>query len=338
MEKFERAYAALHETALSKGFFNRALLPPLTHTAVSLAMIAGGLYLLWLLEHTAFRMGATLLFSMGFVQASLVGHDIAHRQVFRSRRAYDAFGTLYWNFLLGVSFRYWVSKHDRHHAHPNQIGKDPDLGAPFIFSETQAARATALRRWFAPYQKLYFFFILALAYVSVAGFSVRFLARQPFTAAIATEWFLYVLHFAAYFALLGSFLPLGQIAVLTLVHYLAMGVYLGMIFAPNHKGLRMFDQDDAPGYVYQQVVTSRNIRPHPITDFFYGGLNYQIEHHLFPTMPRAYLKRVSRYVRSFCGREGIPYRETSFLGAFRDIYTHFVLDSAGAIPGEPPKL
>lgn len=332
MKNIEHAYAVLQETVMRKGFFEKTLIICLTYTAISLGMVGGGFYLLWLFDHIVLQLGAIVILSVGFVQMALVGHDIAHRQVFHSQRAYGIFGTVYWNFILGASFRYWVSKHDRHHANPNQIGKDPDLGAPFTFSEAQAAGSTVIRRWFSKYQKLYFFFVLALSYVSIAGFSVRFLAKQKITPAIAVEWLLYTLHFVAYFALLGSFLPLGRMVVLTLAHYVAMGIYLGMIFAPNHKGLQIFDEDETPSYAHRQIITSRNIRPHFITDFFYGGLNYQIEHHLFPVMPRARLKRVRKLVKAFCSQEGIPYRETSFLGSLREIYGNFVSGPAETPP------
>jgi fatty acid desaturase len=109
-----------------------------------------------------------------------------------------------------------------------------------------------------------------------------------------------------------------------------------MIFAPNHKGLPIFGKDEAPSYAYRQIITSRNIRPHFITDFFYGGLNYQIEHHLFPVMPRARLKKVRELVKEFCSQEGIPYQETSFLGSFREIYGHFVSGPVETTPTETP--
>jgi fatty acid desaturase len=70
------------------------------------------------------------------------------------------------------------------------------------------------------------------------------------------------------------------------------------------------------------VLTSRDVTAHPITDFLYGGLNYQIEHHLFPSMPRNNLKRAQQIVRAYCHAHAIPYRESSPLQSHREIFQY----------------
>jgi fatty acid desaturase len=72
----------------------------------------------------------------------------------------------------------------------------------------------------------------------------------------------------------------------------------------------------------RQVLTARNVRAHPVTDFWFGGLNYQIEHHLFPSMPRNQLKAAQATVRTFCQAQAIPYHETSVWQAYRDVLRH----------------
>jgi fatty acid desaturase len=69
--------------------------------------------------------------------------------------------------------------------------------------------------------------------------------------------------------------PLQAIAFL-LVHQALFGVYLGMTFAPNHKGMPHPTGDE--DYLRKQVLTSRNVRGGRLTDAALGGLNYQIEH------------------------------------------------------------
>ena len=93
------------------------------------------------------------------------------------------------------------------------------------------------------------------------------------------------------------------------------GLYMGTVFAPNHKGMPMMDEDVSLDYLRRQVVTARNINPNPVTDFCYGGLNYQIEHHLFPNMPRNRLGEARKIVRAYCLDRGIPYYETSAFSA-----------------------
>ncbi len=74
------------------------------------------------------------------------------------------------------------------------------------------------------------------------------------------------------------------------------------------------------------MVTARNVRGNRLTDFWYGGLNYQIEHHLFPSMPRQNLKHAQALVRSFCAAHAIPYHETGMLRSYREIlqYLHAI--------------
>ena len=69
-------------------------------------------------------------------------------------------------------------------------------------------------------------------------------------------------------------------------------------------------KEDDMDFLHQQVLTARNVEGNPVADFWYGGLNYQIEHHLFPNMPRNNLKKAQVVVKSFCEEKGIPYHQT----------------------------
>ena len=97
---------------------------------------------------------------------------------------------------------------------------------------------------------------------------------------------------------------------------------MGGTFAPNHKGMPVFDKDSGMDFFRLQVLTSRNVKPHPITDLVYGGLNYQIEHHLFPNMPRNNLRKAQKIVREFCQEKSITYHETSVIGSNWEILTY----------------
>jgi fatty acid desaturase len=110
------------------------------------------------------------------------------------------------------------------------------------------------------------------------------------------------------------------------------GLYLGCCFAPNHKGMPMLEEGKEPDYLRRQVLTSRNVRGSRVVDFLMGGLNYQIEHHLFPSMPRPNLRRAQPLVRAFCAEPGISYRESSVFGSYREALRH--LHKAG-VPLRP---
>jgi len=97
------------------------------------------------------------------------------------------------------------------------------------------------------------------------------------------------------------------------------GWYMASVFAPNHKGMPQIETGEELDFLRTQVLTARNVKSNPITDLLYGSLNYQIEHHLFPTMPRCNIRRAHRIVRAYCAEVGVPYYETSIYRSYREI-------------------
>ena len=111
------------------------------------------------------------------------------------------------------------------------------------------------------------------------------------------------------------------------------GLYLGASFAPNHKGMPILAAADNSDYLRRQVLTSRNVRGGWLTDLALGGLNYQIEHHLFPSMPRPNLRRSQPLIRDFCRQQGLLYSQASLAGSYAQALRH--LHSVGRPPGPP---
>src|SRR5215475_13096279 len=88
-----------------------------------------------------------------FAQLALVAHDIAHRQVFRTRRASQIAGLLAGNLGIGMSYGWWMDKHTRHHANPNHEQRDPDvLPEVLIWSTRQAWASSRIPRLLAGWQ------------------------------------------------------------------------------------------------------------------------------------------------------------------------------------------
>jgi len=94
------------------------------------------------------------------------------------------------------------------------------------------------------------------------------------------------------------------------------GVYLGMSFAPNHKGMPLVPADVKVDFLRRQVLMSRNVRGNWLLDAAMGGLNYQIEHHLFPSMPRPHLREASVMIAAYCREHGVPYTETGLVQSY----------------------
>jgi fatty acid desaturase len=159
---------------------------------------------------------------------------------------------------------------------------------------------------------------------------VRFPVVEPLCMAV---------HFGLYLGGVFTLLGLWKGMAFMLVHQMLFGFYMGSVFAPNHKGMLVRQGDSPLDRLRQQVLTARNVRSHPVTDFWFGGLNYQIEHHLFPFMARNQLKAAQVTVRAFCQARAIPYHETSIIQAYRETlrYLHHVsAPLRHASTGHPP--
>ncbi|HEV2583650.1 MAG TPA: fatty acid desaturase [Ktedonobacteraceae bacterium] len=261
-------------------------------------------------------------------QLGLLGHDAGHRQVFHTTWKNNLVGLIVGNLLIGMSNAWWMDKHNKHHSHPNQRDLDPDINIPIIaFGEDDLHRRGWPFQALIKYQAYFFFPVLLLVAFDLQINGIQFLFREKVKYA-ALEWLLLGLHFACYFGLLFSHLAAWQAILFILVHQGLSGFYLGSIFAPNHKGMPVLDADSQMDFLHRQVITARNVRGHPFTDFWYGGLNYQIEHHLFPGMPRNQLKKAQGIIRAFCLAHSIPYYETNWWRSYGEIVQALHLVSA----------
>jgi fatty acid desaturase len=256
-------------------------------------------------------------------RAAFFGHDAGHQQIGQSRRLHDAIGQLHANLLLGMSYGWWNDKHNRHHANPNHTDKDPDVAAGvLVWTLDQAEGRSGLHGWLSRNQARIFFPLLSLEGISLKVSSITYLlARRPFRTA-ALELGLIAAHLTLYVGGLLLVMSPQKALVFAVLHHALFGLHLGSVFAPNHKGMEMPDSETKWGHLEKQVRTSRNVNGHPITDWMMGGLNYQIEHHLFPNMPRANLRRAQGAVRAYCQHAGIPYLSTGIIDSYTQGLRH----------------
>jgi fatty acid desaturase len=249
-------------------------------------------------------------------RAAFFGHDAGHQQIASSRKLHDWIGRLHGNLLLGMSYAWWNDKHNRHHANPNHTDKDPDVGeGVLVWTLEQAAGRKGLEGWLSRNQARIFFPLLTLEGFNLKVSSIRFLLARRRTEKV--ELGLMAAHLVLYFTALFLILSPAQALVFALIHHMVFGLHLGSVFAPNHKGMEMPDADSDWGHLEKQVLTSRNVNGGLVTDWMMGGLNYQIEHHLFPSMPRANLRFAQPIVREYCERIGMPYVSTGLIDSYR---------------------
>ncbi|WP_280276818.1 fatty acid desaturase family protein [Nocardia wallacei] len=255
-------------------------------------------------------------------QVALVMHDVAHRQVFRLRRPTEIVGRVVGNAGIGLAYGWWQDKHTRHHANPNHEDLDPDVAPDIlVWSQRQARASRGLPRLIGRAQAFLFFPLLMLEGFNLHLAGVRAL-RDRSVKHRRVEAALLFGHFIGYLAALFAVLPADKALAFLVVHQVLFGVYMGCIFAPNHKGMPTLTGDDRPDYLRRQVLTSRNVRGGVLTDLALGGLNYQIEHHLFPNMPSPNLRHAQVIVRDYCAEIGVPYHETGLIASYREALRH----------------
>lgn len=288
--------------------------------AYTLGLFAAGLALLFLLSGWARVLIAAPFLAFVCAQLGFLAHDLGHKQVFASTRVNNWLGMVMANLLVGMSLGWWNDKHNAHHANPNHDGMDPDIDIPFMaFSEEQALEKTGLASLFARYQAFLFFPALTFTTYSMQVSSAKFIFRKqykwhfPDTAMLAAHMLLYYVGLPL---LLGPWQGLAFI----LLHRGLLGIFIGAVFAPNHKGMLVLGKDDDElDFLRKQVLTSRNVRSTPLIDFLYGGLNHQAAHHLFPAMPRNKLYLAAELTNQFCAEHNIQYHVTGVRQSFREI-------------------
>ncbi|MFJ4468354.1 fatty acid desaturase family protein [Streptomyces sp. NPDC089424] len=290
-------------------------------TAVGLAL-AGGVGAFLLVGNSWGQLIVAVFLAVVFGQLGLAAHDLAHRQVFTRRRPSEAGGLLVADLLLGMSYGWWMNKHTRHHANPNHEGKDPDVSPDIlVWSRRQARKAKGLPRFIGKHQAALFFPLLTLEGLNLSFSSFKAL-RNPSVKRPVLEGSLLVAHFAVYFGALFTVLSPAKALVFLAVHQGLFGVYLGSVFAPNHKGMPMIEEGTRLDFLRRQVLTSRNVRGGALVDAFMGGLNYQIEHHLFPSMPTPALAKAQIITERYCAELGIPYHQTGLPASHREALRH----------------
>jgi fatty acid desaturase len=291
--------------------------------AFNLVMLAAGWAALALVGNSWWAIAVGVYLAFAYTQTGFIGHDIGHRQVTRSRRGQDLLGLLHGNLLMGFSYGWWVGHHNRHHSNPNHLEKDSDITRRRVIfiPEQGPTRRGRAKQFIVRHQHVLFYPLLVTEGIGLRTESVKALVRKlPRLTRI--EATLIGVHLAAYFGVVFYLLPVGKGIAFILTMNLLFGLYIGSVFAPNHKGMPIQMPEEDWDWMTRQVVTSRNIRSSYLTDFIYGGLNYQIEHHLFPAMPRKSLRRARPMTIEYCREIGMPYYEVGVFRSYAEVVIH----------------
>jgi len=270
-----------------------------------------------LLGNTWYQLLIAAALGIIFTQFAFLAHEASHRAVFKSGKANDRAGRILANLFVGISYAWWMTKHSRHHANPNVIGKDPDIEPDFIvFREEDAAKVSRIGALVTRKQGYFFFPLLMFEgfNLHVQGFKTVFGKHKVDSRAV--EITMLVTRVVLYVAVIFFFLPLGMAFAFIGVQLAVFGVYMGASFAPNHKGMPQLPAESKVDFLRRQVLTSRNIRGGTFIDTYMGGLNYQVEHHLFPNMARPHLRKAQEITKEYCLSHNIKYTETGVFESY----------------------
>lgn len=314
------SFAALNRRITEAGLLERRPAYYAVRIGVVAAMYTAGWAAFFLIGSSWWTLAVAAFMGITFAQVGLLGHDVAHRQVFRTKKPSDFVGRIVANIGVGMSYGWWVDKHTRHHNNPNHDDLDPDVAPEMLIWATESALGRrGLKAFVTRHQAGLFFPLLTLLGLDLKISSVKAL-RAGTVKRPGLEAALLVIHAVAYLSALFLVLSPLQAIAFFVVHQALFGVYLGMTFAPNHKGMPHPTGDE--DYLRKQVLTSRNVRGGWFVDVALGGLNYQIEHHLFPGMPTANLRKVQPIVREYCAEVGVAYEETGLIESYRQALRH----------------
>jgi len=278
-------------------------------------------------------------------QNGWLAHDFCHHQVFDRRVFGDIMGLIIGNVWQGFSVEWWKDKHNTHHAIPNMHESeeglhdgDPDIDTmPLLaWSQTMARKAVgagAVGRFFIRHQSFLYFPILLVARLSwlLQSFTFVFRFRSPWNQEFKKEQPLQLgiwehigllAYYAWWFGLMIAYMSPVQAVVFALSSQMMCGLMLALSFGLGHNGMATYDADKTPEFYEWQITTTRNVHGSWLVGWFMGGLHLQIEHHLFPYVPRHNLHILREMIEPLCAKHGIPYKSTTMWEGTKDVLNH----------------
>ena len=262
--------------------------------------------------------GAVLLglfMTIIFTRAVFISHDILHTQYFKKKSLSFKLSYPFSAFILSNSSSWWDFKHNvNHHTWCNVPEKDEDiLAMDGAFTTKQKGNSTFLRS----VKYLVFWGSMFFMYPAFIVQSYNFAIKKGKWG----ELFMMLLHWPVIWGPVFYFLPFSEAITVFLTLNFALSPWLGLGFITNHLGCEVFEKDESEDFTWMelQMRTSRSLSGGTFIHWFYGGLNTQIEHHLFPKAPRFNLLKVQKMTKDFAEKNGIHYFEASPVRAYIQI-------------------
>lgn len=344
---FEKAYRELRVKIKKAGLMKPSMLYYSWKFASTLSICAVAWAMVLNFDSFAMHMAAAVVLALFWQQCGWLAHDCLHHGVFENRLYGRLAGLMVGNVWQGFAVSWWNNKHNQHHSIPNIYASsddahnaDPDIDtAPLLFWSMRIAEgffsnsSTAVSKFFLRNQKFLYFPILGLARIAwlEGSFSYVFpnplawetqnlqLAKKTSLKFVWLERLGLLAHYAWVAALCYNTGSLARALAFFFTATCTSGLMLAVVFGLGHNGMALYDAEKRPDFWQLQVSTTRNITGNALVHWFCGGLQYQVDHHLFPSAPRHSLPKINEIVKGFCKEQGVTYHETSMWEGTKEI-------------------
>lgn len=308
-EEFNYLFAELKTMVKAEGLYTKCPRRAIAEFIIVVSLLLISLYSI----NNFYPLITALLFALTIMRSTFVAHDLIHGQYFAARQTNKNISYIFANGIMGISRSWWENKHNfLHHTFTNIVGKDMDIdaaGGAFTGRYHYPA-------WFHSNQHILFWPLLTLLYFVFWLQSLSYVIKKRYWGELAL---------LAVNALIPVYIvaSLGWIGLATVIGmYMIWGAWFGAVIITNHLGLEMFPEEEYRNFTWLELQnrTSRNVRGGKFVHWFYGGLNTQVEHHLYPKAARFYLLKAARITEEFCLKHDITYITRTPWESYKDIY------------------
>lgn len=250
-----------------------------------------------------------------FTRSVFVAHDILHNQYFKSKKLSFNLSYTFSNIILANSSAWWNFKHNiNHHTFCNIVGKDEDINA---MDRAFTGKYMGGNKILKKYKYFIFWGAMFFMYPAFIRASFKYVIKNKHWG----EFVMMLLHFPIIWGSIFYTLPISDAIIVALTLNFTLSPWLSFGFITNHLGCEVFNQEEGKklNWLELQMRTSRSLIGGRVVHWFYGGLNTQIEHHLFPKAPRFNLLKVQNLTREFAKQNNLFYFETTPLRAYIQI-------------------
>ncbi|XP_004291044.1 PREDICTED: delta(8)-fatty-acid desaturase 1-like [Fragaria vesca subsp. vesca] len=269
------------------------------------------------------------LMGLGWIQSGWLGHDSGHYQIISNKKINRFAQILTGNCLAGISIAWWKRNHNAHHIACNSLEFDPDLQhMPFFAVSSKLFKSLRscyydrkmnfdkFTRFLVSYQHWTFYPVMCFARINLFAQSFMLLGCKRLRVPNRGQEILGLLVFWIWFPLLVSCLPNWGERVLFVVASFSITGVQHVQFCLNHFSSSVYVGTPVGNdWCEKQTNGSLDIVCPSWMDWFHGGLQFQIEHHLFPRLPRGYLRKIAPLVKELCKKHNLPYTSVSFTEA-----------------------